>query len=143
MQIFKNLFGKNAKIHVDEIVTKVEGVKQLLGFAIISGWGSNNNGSWIKFGNGFMICYGIVTSSTPATVAHQDSYRTGSTEWYYPQSFVGIPSISRSSESVSWGQATMGEQTTNGERCSFAVLAGVSLPDFFPKVSLTAIGRWK
>ena len=57
MRVFKNLFGKGDKIHVDEIVSKVSGVAKLLSFCIIKEHRLDADGSFIRFGNGFTIAW--------------------------------------------------------------------------------------
>lgn len=52
----------------------------LEGYTIIEE-GSNSNGSWIKFSNGVMVCWGVITMSTQ--LIDTDCYTT----WTFPASF--------------------------------------------------------
>lgn len=56
MKVFKNLFGKGDKIHVDEIAVTPD---LLLGSAVIVESGSNEYGEYIRFGNGWQVCISI------------------------------------------------------------------------------------
>lgn len=91
MKIFKNLFGKNAKIHVDEIATKIDGVKQLLSFAIISSFSFSDSGNYVKFGNGFMICWHRFPEPTAPTRVFGSGFVNEEREITLPQNFSHQP----------------------------------------------------
>jgi hypothetical protein len=64
MRVLKNLLGDNSKIHADEIAVKPD---ILLGETVIEEVGSNSNGYWIKWGNGFAICWREITFNRDTT----------------------------------------------------------------------------
>lgn len=87
MKILKKLFGGGTKIHVDEIA---DSQGRLLGDSVIVDSGSNENGSWIKFADGTMICRKLINLGNTDLGAgtFDDPYRTGTTNWIFPQPFV-------------------------------------------------------
>ena len=58
MRVLKNLFGDNSKINASEVIV-APGL--LLSDAVIVEKGENFNGSWIKFGDGTIICRHTMT----------------------------------------------------------------------------------
>ncbi len=88
MKVFKNLFGKGDKIHVNEIAYKdLQDIVRLLGWGVIVESGSNSNGSYIKFGEGTMICY----RSDLTLNYHVDGDLN--VKWTYPQPFSEVPTV--------------------------------------------------
>lgn len=146
MRVFKNLFGKNFKMHVDEVVAKVNGTARLLSFLIISDFNFNEaEGSYIKFGNGFMICWATRVSSSYATVLNNGFYRTETNEWRYPALFKEgtTPSIAGYSGTIGYGFVGMGNQTPNNARCAFNIWATQSTNNTYPKATMIAFGVYK
>lgn len=151
MQVLKNLFGKNAKIHVDEIATKVDGVKQLLGFAIISGWGSNGEGSWIKFGNGFMICWNKTELKNLNVLPNSHHFAS----FKFPQQFISTPVCFYSGYPTDSQGNRRGVPLVEDRPTLASHLKGVSWAFHFVNpagatniisvldISMIAIGRWK
>ncbi len=83
MKVFKNLFGNDSKIHVDEIAV-VSGL--LLGSAVIVESGSNANGEYHRFGDGTQICWNFHRLSGYVS----NRLRTS---WYYPKAFKTVPAV--------------------------------------------------
>lgn len=58
--------------------------------------GSNENGNYIKYANGIMICYGIKNSTLNITNGYEGDYYTDTEVITFPIQFVAQPSISTS-----------------------------------------------
>lgn len=87
MKVFKNLFGKGDKIHVNEIAYKdLQDIVRLLGWGVIVESGSNANGAYLKFGDGTMICY-----RSDLTLNYVDGDLN--VKWTYPQPFSEVPTV--------------------------------------------------
>lgn len=140
MKVFKNLFGRGDKIHVDEIALKHGSTPKLLSDAVIVDSGSNANGSYVRFGNGIQICW--------VALYHADlGLGMNVRLWTYPKVFSAPPTV----------LATMGFDAAHTPR-----LVRMAV-DRYPTVSSTnihvelnansngisihtylfAIGRWK
>lgn len=137
--------NEDIKLDIDNIAYKdLEGITRLLGWGIIVESGENENGSYIKFGDGTMICWVkmIVTDQTidnPYGSLFQATRR-----WCYPKPFVYKPVVNCSQflwgTSASWGSVNNAEPT-------YAVLRGID-PISRPsgtqvRISAIAIGKWK
>ncbi len=145
MKVFKNLFGDGSKIHGDEIAYKdLQDIVRLLGWGVIVESGSNSNGSYIKFGDGTMICWVNMNVTDQAINNPYGSLFQAARRWYYPKPFVYNPVVNCSQflwgTGASWGSVKNAEPT-------YAVLRGI---DAFSRqsgtqtlISATAIGRWK
>lgn len=88
MNILKDIFGKkDTKIHVDEIAM---GKDKLLSSAVIVEKGENVNGSWIKFGDGTIICRHTIT--VPGTnTARGALFSSAMQKWRFPVDFSSAP----------------------------------------------------
>ena len=108
--------------------------------------GSNNNGNYIKFADGTMICYLNITVTDQAI---NNQYGTsalyfGTRIWTFPQTFISAPVVIcgsfRWSTGASWGTVIETVKT-------YATLMGF---DFYPRatgtstqIKVIAIGKWK
>lgn len=114
--------------------------------------GQNENGKYIKFDDGTMICHSIPetvdVSTTQGTVygTDLDSYRGGAVKTY-PATFVETPSISvwgRIIGGNSYAGTIYGVRTYNQGAVScgiqFVSLVNFTMIEFFQYI---AIGRWK
>lgn len=97
--------------------------------------GSNDNGKWIKFADGTMICYG-----SGAVLAS-----TGSTTVTYPETFSTTPNLQLTAGyvyyadiSISYGSPT----ASSFQACSRRASTG-AVVDQIQYFSWLAIGRWK
>ena len=145
MQIFKNLFGKNAKIHVDEIVTTHNNTYKPLSNSIVVETGENAKGRWTKFGDGTLIQYSNKVVAPAPNTQVGSIWRSASLFIEYPIKFetIQIPAISVNVDSdtgFSW--TGLGDKAASNEGVSVSIFAGVR-SDNTSKVSLIAIGRWK
>ena len=106
--------------------------------------GSNDNGSWVKYSDGTMICWRQETVTDQAINNEYGSVFIGTRSFTYPIPFSTIPSLTctsfRYGTSASWGAVVDTSTTT-------AVLRGF---DFFSRASgedcligYIAIGKWK
>lgn len=79
MKVHRNLCGNNGKIHANEIAVKPE---MLLGSAIIVGSGSDNNGNWIRWGNGWQECTFRTAQNSLTEIT-----------WEFPKPFSVAPDV--------------------------------------------------
>lgn len=90
-KLLKNIHDDNGntKIDVDEIAKLLDGSVVLLGELIEYERGSNDNGDYLIFPNGFAICS---FQGVPAFTDQQSGsvYRSDSLDWYYPLEFVNV-----------------------------------------------------
>lgn len=56
--------------------------------------GSNENGDWIKFSDGVMLCYGTISITSPIDIEAGAVYRGPSERKYFPQTFIQSPVVS-------------------------------------------------
>lgn len=64
--------------------------------------GSNSNGDFIRYPNGFQICWNSSFSGgEPANVALGDIFRSETQTWDFPATFSGIPAVSITSRGLS------------------------------------------
>ena len=106
--------------------------------------GSNANGSWVKFGDGTMICTVTKQTNDEITYPWGQLFRTGSTRWVYPVPFLRVPQISAfpaSGASYTW--VSIGASASSNSECDFGVFSVDRRAGVKPFVSATAIGRWK
>ena len=106
--------------------------------------GSNENGNYIKFANGFLICwyYGVVTDQ-----AINNPYGTlfqGARTMTFPIQFVSPPAVTCSTfrwgTSASWGLVA-------DSLASTCIIRGIDIlareAGTATKISYIAIGKWK
>lgn len=151
MKIFKNLFGKNEKIHVDEIAV-APGL--LLGGAVIVESGSNANGRYVRFGDGTQICWGkssILTLSFTPSPNWGSVFTTGGNSlpsMVFPVPFVGDkPYVKLDFERISGGNFWVMRSSANPSLThsgSGEIVRGTTYSaDFTGRATYFAIGRWK
>ena len=108
--------------------------------------GSNENGYYIKFDDGTMICKGKIVGQKLQFTEHATGlWRTDYINFAYPQNFVGeYPALSISSTSVGnfgiWMNSAS-RRLTEGSYRAFALRdqSGNAIGDMY----FSAIGRWK
>lgn len=106
--------------------------------------GTNANGTYIKFSDGTMICYGRVSiSSLAITAPWGASYLSPGIHVIFPATFVDTPpAISPNMENTTGDVATW--HNVLATTSSFDGYFGSALSRTFPCVlSWMAIGRWK
>lgn len=133
--------GDGSKIHAGEIAV-AKGL--LLDKSVIVDFGSNSNGSWIKFGEGTLICTNQVSHAVAvSTSLGGNTYATaGRYYWNYPYSFIKTPfADGRSLNYLATGVINHGNNSTRLEyRPYHPVTTTASDTKNF---ILIAIGRWK
>lgn len=109
--------------------------------------GSNDNGYYIKFDDGTMICKHTLTfpGGTPVAGGQVEQ------EWVYPVAFIKKPQVMRSIEvytsvtALASNYSVVGRgQITSPTKCNVMVVHLNRTPETAATyVSLVAIGRWK
>ena len=98
MKVLKNLFGNNTKISASDIaIKKADNTADTLDNCVIVDSGSNDNGSWIKWADGTMICTKKITfTNVVIDDAWGAVYSSKNTISFgdYAQEFIGIPNVS-------------------------------------------------
>lgn len=114
--------------------------------------GSNNNGSWIKFGDGTMICRFTQTIITTVNTAWGSLYGAKCSVHDYPQEFINIPENSINLVANDGGNyagwignngGTDDIRPTNKNIGEFTILRPTTVNDAYYKVQVIAIGKWK
>lgn len=105
---------------------------------------SNSNGTYIKFETGIMICWHEMRTSSGANNTTGSIFRTNTTQWNFPASFVGTPIMIANPIGVAaecWaGMGASGVGTTSS---SFMVWSTWNRGTSTINVGLVAIGRWR
>lgn len=150
LRVFKNLFGDGSKIHADEIAV-APGL--LLGGAVIVESGSNENGEYVRFGDGTQICWQRFYAGTRTYVGegtYANPYRSNTINWTFPKPFMSPPTLSLT------GQVASGNASARANSCGCSTdITGTRVVNI-QCVMLTsnntaadvyiyalAIGRWK
>lgn len=126
MRIWKNLFGKGDKIDASEIAVSPD---LLLGDAVIVDTGTNKDGDWVRWGNGWQQCM----------------FRTGQNQatevlWTFPKPFLHVPHV-QVSVLRNAGDEFIRVQVGNIETTSAIIYKEKSQTNH--GLFLSAIGRWK
>ena len=107
--------------------------------------GSNDNGSWIKYSDGTMICTKTISTITPITSPWGALYESGDVILgQFPQAFISNPRVSVTNNSSAGAliEAVMDVTTTSAGKCWLC--RGTSRDSQLPYVlDIIAIGRWK
>lgn len=137
-----NKFQENVETAINETDTNL---KTLINGVVESG--SNDNGNWIKFADGTMICYGNKNLS-PITVdvawgsmyESANKYDFGS----FPQEFKVVHSLSimQKDGPTVWLE-TLGNTTSNIELGKAWLCSPVIRTNVECVFSYTAVGKWK
>lgn len=109
--------------------------------------GSNDNGSWIKYSDGTMICTKTTSIITPITSPWGALYESGDVILgQFPQAFISNPRVSVTNNSSSGAgaliEAVFQVTTTSAGKCWLC--RGTSRDSQTPYVlDIIAIGKWK
>lgn len=117
--------------------TKVEGIVES---------GSNDNGSWVKFADGTMICSGYISQTLTRTTQRSDcgGYRTSGVTVNFPATFIETPQLSlldTSSTDFSLGCRSSSVNTSYFNVFWHAINSSSSQLNY--KADYIAIGKWK
>lgn len=106
--------------------------------------GSNDNGSWIKFSDGTMICYISKKTTLENTLSVYGSLFQTVQEWTFPIPFVNIPTVTCGKfligTGASWGTVLSEDKTLANLRVIDIAKRTAGENAF---ISATAIGKWK
>lgn len=146
MIVYKNLFGNNSKINVNDIVLIKGNVGVPLIKIVLNDSGENKNGRYIKFGNGWMICTMEVSVVQDINIAFGNEFiSSGIVFPEYPSHFVSKPIISATIEAAG---------TANVDYISGGIGTATKPASIFPRcaqsktsiniiANIIAYGRWK
>lgn len=107
--------------------------------------GSNENGEYIKFANGTMICkntqriVGITTSNSSSSVVPKSAEQTGFT---FPIEFIDRPIVLMNAcRASAWiGYSWVATTSTTQNYC---IYTNVPVSDYYMDIQYVAFGRWK
>ena len=106
--------------------------------------GSNENGSWIKYSDGTMICWNHFITTDQAIDNQYGSLYQGTRSILFPQTFVEPPAGTCSQfqlgTGASWG-AVMNTSVSSMTLRGFDITSRVAGAKC--EISWTAIGKWK
>lgn len=117
--------------------------------------GSNNNGSWIKFADGTMICKFTQIINVAVNTAWGSLYGGKCSVHDYPQEFIDIPETSLTlvanntadgGNYAGWigtNGGTNDIRPTNKNIGEFNILRPTTTSNGYYKVQVIAIGKWK
>ena len=132
--------AENLNNDFGELETNIHTILQR---AYIEESGNNENGYYIKFSDGNMICYNVLTMNNKNTTYHYQSV-----VWTYPQEFIEVPIVNTTSSN--WNTyclITKNNPTkTNCSVMTHTISTSNSTfqdPTDFAKANAIAIGRWK
>lgn len=139
-KIFKNLFGNGSKIHASEIAV-APGL--LLPEAVIVESGNNENGEYVRWGNGLQMCWGSGTLS----------YSTNfilNFRWTFPKPFISPPNAtpnigleSNRDTTTAYVRAFCAGTSTNETNVRLQNISGKWVSGDNAPCMPFAIGRWK
>lgn len=109
----------------------------------IAGSGSNDNGSWIKYSDGTMICNKTLTGSADINVEWGSLYRAEISLGNFAQSFIEIPTINYSGTNEYFWICSSSIPPTISSGGSINLIRPISQTSTPYKINLIAIGRWK
>lgn len=104
--------------------------------------GRNENGSWIKYEDGTMICCGTITYDTIDCTEEYGSLYYGAVAWQYPNTFVELPTYINGT--MNWGGiGGVALASTTSSVANLYVYNAMSYTANNAKMKYIAIGRWK
>lgn len=114
--------------------------------------GSNDNGSWIKFADGTMICRFTQIINVSVDAAWGSLYGKKCSVHDYPQDFINIPEASITLVAnydgnyggwIGTNGGTDDIRPTNKNVGDFVILRPTTTSNAYYKVQVIAIGKWK
>lgn len=104
--------------------------------------GSNNNGNYIKYSDGTLICYNTIYMTKSLTSAFEGAYFEASGDINYPISFVSGPTIT---VTLQCQNALLSHTIVNSyaDRFGLYLWKTQSKANLNINVNYIAIGRWK
>lgn len=152
MQVLKNLFGLNKKISASEIAIKKDNkgvpLDSYLSDSTIYDSGSNSNGEWIRFNNGWMIIKQKYSDTKNVYVAMGSLKRVGlNIPPDFPIAFKETPNVQITLHNcwLVWLMGIEGEATTTNATGNNLIPVASAETRIVENVEIhiTAIGKWK
>ena len=104
--------------------------------------GSNNNGNYIKYSDGTMICSNKITRTVNITNSYEGSYYANVQGIYFPKSFTSAPTITATATTQS-SLVAFNFSSVSNDSCNGYVWKSQSKSSVSMDLSYNAIGRWK
>lgn len=132
--------ANNLNHNFNELSGNIGNLSNLINSIIDSG--SNENGNYIKFSDGTMICWASI-AKTFTTSQHPNVYYTSLSDGFptfvYPQEFISKPILNVSVEGVSWCSIYSSSNT----QFNIVVYSVAERTSFSSIFNYIAIGKWK
>lgn len=148
MKILKNLFGNNTKISADNIAINTDNGGITLDNCVVIESGSNENGDWIKYNNGFMLCSKrVVKTNYELTNAWYSLFNNKNDERLdlgdYPISFISEPRVSLTymSSNSAWIINNEGSSTDTPGKIQLCTVSSRTIGKLI--IDIMAFGKWK
>lgn len=127
-----------------ELVQYFEVVREDIGDNMGIEYGINANGEYIKMpGGGLIVFINKITVGNPISVANGNLFSNNSETFDFPYDFISTPSVHYDVIGLRSGAwAGSGDINTTGQITS-AKAFYTSATNGEPRISITAIGRWK
>ena len=136
---------KQSKVEVAYNANSSSYVPNTLSSGAIIERGSNDNGEYVKFADGTLICTANVGCSGNINIPLGSLYTTPATTWNFPAAFSSMLYHLSGCERFGVGNCFLTRADGVNETatsCSFKGARGASV-NATPTFALTAIGRWK
>lgn len=108
----------------------------------IRGGAADENGEWIKYADGTMICSGYAIVTDPITITAGALFRTESQYWEFPKAFITLPAVNLTAQSAINFAYLNGAPTVNGFNFYCLTTSSIS-SSASRRVYYIAIGKWK
>ena len=135
--------NKEIKFDIDNIVYEdLQGIARLLGWGIIVESGENENGSYVKFGDGTMICYGRVALDENDGSGKVFSFPTS----FIDSNYVIFVTANGNASSAASGSYVVEQVRVDSSRFRAKALVHTATSINVPASVISlyyAIGRWK
>lgn len=104
--------------------------------------GSNANGNYIKYANGTMICYNIISLTVDITSPYEGEYFASTGTINYPVSFISVPTtivtLNQNNSLLRFNTTNIYTNKFNGYISKLQSKSDVSVI-----IQYVAIGKWK
>ena len=141
MKILSNLFGNNTKINANAIaVKKTDNTADTLDNCVIVDSGSNDNGSWIKWADGTMICHKFLAEYSSASLWANGIYYHDISNGNWPQEFKLILNCQVTNTTNQWWCCIDGVSEASAGTTRL-IRADSNSQEY--NIHLLAIGKWK
>ena len=105
--------------------------------------GDNENGSFIKYSNGIMICLQSIEGIVNISTAWGSLYQSGILKTpNFPEQFIDAPYVLLTNHN---GESVIAPNglSTNSKPEDVVLLRGTTSPDMRYKIDILSIGKWK